>query len=143
MRVDFNTNNYNQPFGAIRLEKGFDLLDDIARMHTNKQKFFQETFDILELQLAQKAEKGKYIINKMTPSRANQVKTGTYKVYYKNGANSIPEEKVFPTYSPEDISLQIEGQNRIAGFYMNENEKPENLAAWIMNSFDKLKEKLI
>ncbi len=143
MRVDLNLNNHKQSFGAIRLEKGFDLLNEIGRMRTDKQKLFQQTFDIIELQLAKKAENGKYLIDKMTPSKANYVKTGSYKAYYKNGPNDIAEEKVFPAFSSEDISLQIEGQDRAAGFYMNPNEKPENLAMWIMNTFSKLSEKLI
>lgn len=143
MRVDLNLNNRQQSFGFIRLEKGYDLLNEISKMHSNKQKLFQETFDILELKLAKEAKDGKYIIDKMTPAKADYVKTGSYKVNYKNSANGTVEEKTFPTYSPEDLSLQIEGQDRAAGFYMNPNEKSDNLAAWILNTFNKLSEKLI
>ena len=36
----------------------------------------------------------------------------------------------------ENIYMQLEGTDKIQGFYMNPDENPKNLAVWFMNTLN-------
>ena len=36
----------------------------------------------------------------------------------------------------ENVYMQLEGTDKIQGFYMNPDENPKNLAVWFMNTLN-------
>ncbi len=139
MKTNLNLyNGNNTSFCAIRLEKTPELVKTMKRMPAEKRQIFQDTFTILETALKRKPEEGKYTLDVMPPIKANYIRTGTFNIRIFDDKNKFRTE-FHPVYSMEDLSLKINDEKTTAGFYMNTKESPQNLAKWLLEAFDNLK----
>lgn len=144
MKTNLNLyKNNSVTFQAVHLEKTPELVKKMKSMYPEQRKIFQDTFTLLESKLAQKTEDGKYVLDVMPPIRANYIRTGTYKTKVYTDQKNYRVE-YHPVFSRENLSLQIGDDNKnTAGFYLNTNESPQNLAKWLFEAFENLKNKIM
>lgn len=143
MRISFNPqsgNNYNQNF-QMRLVQDANLGKYINGFHFKKQQDnLKNAINIIKGYVQKNPENKTLIIGALHPSKANYVKNGTYDEYFV-----LPKKRFKKTsdrFERENIYMQLEGNDKIQGFYMNPDENPKNLAAWFMNTFNYYKSKL-
>ena len=143
MRISFNPqsgNNYNPNF-QMRLVQDATLGKYIDGFHFKKQQDnLKNAINIIKGYVQKNPENKTLIIGDLHPSKANYVKNGTYDEYFV-----LPKKRFKKTsdrFERENIYMQLEGNDKIQGFYMNPDENPKNLAAWFMNTFNYYKSKL-
>lgn len=140
MRITFNPqngNNYNQNF-QMRLTEAPSLEKYIDSFHFKKQQNnLKEAVNLIREYVSHSPENKNLIIGALHPSKANYVKNGTYDEFFINGKSRL--KKTSNRMERENIYMQLEGTDKIQGFYMNPDEKPKNLAVWFMNTLNSYK----
>lgn len=137
MKVNFNPNDrngYKLPF-QMKLVETKSLNRYIDGFHFEKnQKNLRQALTLIKNKLAQNPEDKYLKIYALHPSNANYVKNGTYDEYFYDGKKLVKQTR--DKYERENIYMQLDGSNKTQNFYMNPNEKPENLARWFMDTFN-------
>lgn len=144
MRISFNPqcgNNYNQDFG-MRLIPDSSITKYIDSFHFRKQQDnLKQAVKLISEYVSQTPGNNNLKIAALHPSKANYVKNGTYDEFFINEKNRF--KKTSDRFERENIYMQLEGNDKIQGFYMNPDENPKNLAAWFMNTFNYYKKSLM
>ena len=117
---------------------------DALKNHYEKSKRpmtennLKQAIDVIRNNISKIPDKDTLIIGAMHPSKANLVKSGTYDEFFINSKGKTIK-KTSDILNRENIFLQLEGNDKIQGFYMNPDENPKTLASWFMDTFNYFK----
>lgn len=141
MKVNFssiNENSCNQSF-KMNLVQDASLTKYINSLHfRNQQNNLKQAIDVIRNNISKVPDKDTLIIGAIHPSKANLVKSGTYDEFFINSKGKTIK-KTSDILNRENIFLQLEGNDKIQGFYMNPDENPKTLAGWFMDTFNYFK----
>ena len=130
-----NQNSYNNTRFQMRLVQDPSMIKYIDSFHfKNEQNNLKEAINIIGNYIGHNPETCNIKIAVLDPARANLVKSGTYDEFVSNGKNRF--RKINDRYARENVYMQLEGSDKIQGFYMNPEENPHTLAGWFMNTFN-------
>lgn len=144
MRINLNVtknNNYYRPNFQMRLVEDASVLKYINSFHSkNKQNNLKQAVNIIKGYITNNMDNKSVRLAALHPSKANYVKSGTYDEYFTRGKTNT--KKISDRYERENVYMQLEGSDKIQGFYMNPDENPQTLAGWFMDTFNFYKNRL-
>lgn len=137
-----NKNNYyNQAF-QMRLVQDPSMTKYINSLHSgSEQNNLRQTVNIIKNYMGNNPGNKNIKLAALHPSKAGYVKHGTYDEYFTNGKKT--SKKVKDYYARENVYMQLEGSDKIQGFYMNPDENPHKVAGWFMDTFNYYKNSLM
>ena len=137
MKINFNPQiktNYQPQFQMNLVEKP-SLNKYINSFHfKHQQDNLKQAVNIIKEYIQKIPGKNNIHIGALHPSKANYVKSGTYDEFFITPKNKL--KKTSDRMERENIYMQLEGTDKIQGFYMNPDENPKNLAVWFMNTLN-------
>lgn len=143
MKITFNlqnVNNYNQNF-QMRLTEAPSLGKYIDSFHfKNQQDNLKGALQLIKEYVKHFPENKNLTIGALHPSKANYVKTGTYDEFFTAPKNFY--KKTSDKFGRENVYMQLDGSEKMQGFFMNPDENPQNLASWFMNTLNYYKNSL-
>ena len=138
--INPGASNYQHNF-QMKLIQTPSLKKYINSFHfREEQNNLKEAFSLISDFLTREPNNSELNIYALHPSKANYVKNGTYDEFYYSGENRI--KQTFDRFGRENIYMQMAGSNKTQNFYMNPQEKPDNLARWFMETFNFYKKNL-
>ncbi len=139
--VNCQNGYYYQPAFQMKLIQTQSLKKFINSFHfREEQNNLKEAFNIISSFLTREPKNSELKIHALHPSKANYVKNGTYDEFFCTETNRIKHTS--DRFGRENIYMQMDGSDKTQNFYMNPQEKPDNLARWFMETFNFYKKNL-